>query len=217
MMAKHMKFVSFIALIAIVVLAGCSSDESAQASAAETDAAVSAQEEPAPAEQDAGEEPAADETAQTVAAMPSFQTVEDIGMTFSWAVDGDELEIELSGPTTGWIAVGFKPSRMMKDANILIGYVDGSGATMTDQFGTTMTAHRPDADLGGSEDVTVLSGEESDGTTTIRFRIPLDSGDEYDQPLAAGEEMRVILAYGENGADNTSAYHADRSGVDITL
>jgi len=80
-----------------------------------------------------------------------------------------------------------------------------------------MTAHRPDSELGGGDDVEVLSGEETDGATTIRFRIPLDSGDEYDQPLAAGEEMRVILAYGEDGADDTKAYHADRSGVDITL
>ena len=198
-----------ILLVALLAVAGCSGDEPADPAAAAEPVAA---EEPTPVE---SEGPANDE------AMPSddpaFSSAEAIGMTFAWRIDGEELEVELTGPTTGWIAVGLKPSRMMRDANILIGYVNGSQVVMEDHFGTTMTAHRADESLGGTTDLEILSGEERDGSTTIRFRIPLDSGDEYDQPLSAGETIRVILAYGPNGANDTASYHSARGGVDVTL
>ncbi|MFW6355225.1 MAG: DOMON domain-containing protein [Spirochaetota bacterium] len=146
-----------------------------------------------------------------------FATTEAIGMELGWRVVGDELEVRVSGPTSGWVAVGFKPSRAMADANILMGYVNGSDVVMTDQFGTSMSTHQPDDELGGRSDVEVVSGSETSRTTTITFRIPLDSGDEYDQPLAAGETVRVILAYGPNNADDVRTYHVNRTGLEITL
>ncbi len=204
---KHLKSIASILLLAsILILAGCSAEETAESSSPEPESTETVQAEPTP------NETASDEPEET-----AFQTVEETGMSFSWRIVGEELEVELSGPTTGWIAVGFKPSRAMKDANILIGYFDGADVVMTDQFGTTMVAHRRDTELGGELNTEVISGDETDGTTTIRFRMPLDSGDEYDQPLSAGEEMRVIFAYGPNGADDTSTYHAARGGVDMSL
>jgi hypothetical protein len=145
------------------------------------------------------------------------KTVEAIGMVMTWTVADDHLEVELSGPTTGWIAVGFNPTRAMRDADILIGYVDGSEVIMTDQFGTSMTTHAEDDRLGGESNVEVISGNDDGSRTTITFRIPLDSGDEYDHALTPGETYPVIFAYGEPGADNTDAYHANRAGAEITL
>ena len=146
-----------------------------------------------------------------------FATTEAIGMTLAWRVAGEDLEIELTGPTTGWIAVGFNPSRAMKDANILIGYVDGADVVMTDQFGTTMISHRRDDELGGTSDATVVSGSEAGGETRIRVTIPLDSARGDDRPLGAGETVRAILAYGPDGADDTQTYHENRAGLDIEL
>lgn len=136
-------------------------------------------------------------------------------MSLTWRVEAERLQITLSGPTEGWIAVGFRPSRAMKDANIHIGYVDGSDVVMTDQFGTGLITHKPDVELGGNSDIADLSGDESGGTTTIRYSIPLDSGDEYDQPLVPGETIPVILAWGR--ADNTTGAHRDRTTIQITL
>ncbi len=42
-------------------------------------------------------------------------------MKFSWSIDGDKLAASVSGPTTSWVAVGFNPTKAMKDANIIIG------------------------------------------------------------------------------------------------
>mgnify|MGYP006290291141 FL=1 len=219
------RHVSYIWLVVIVLLAfavaSCGGDESAAAE--EPADAVSQAPEPAP---DAQADEGGDDTENAEAAEPDsgsaaeeapFATTEAVGMTLAWRVAGDDLEVELTGPTTGWIAVGFNPSRAMKDANILIGYVDGDDVVMTDQFGTTMIAHRRDDDLGGTGDATVVSGSETGGETTIRFTIPLDSGDEYDQPLAAGETVRAILAYGPDEADDTQTYHEERAGLDIQL
>ncbi|MFW5745360.1 MAG: DOMON domain-containing protein [Spirochaetota bacterium] len=217
---KHLNYVVIIVIALLgFVVASCGGNEESSAADEPADAASQA---PEPAEDTQNDEDtdgsAASESddVSTDDEAP-FATAEAIGMTLGWRITGEDLEVELTGPTTGWIAVGFKPSRGMKDANILIGYVDGDEAVMTDQFGTTMIAHRRDEELGGAGHATVLSGSETDGETTIRFTIPLDSGDEYDQPLAAGETVRAILAYGPDDADDTETYHEDRAGLDIEL
>lgn len=142
-------------------------------------------------------------------------SVTNKGIELSWDVVDDQLEVSVAAPTTGWVAVGFKPTRAMQDANILIGYVSGDEVVVTDQFGVATVQHRLDTEIGGSVDVTVIGGGESDGVTTLAFSIPLDSGDEYDQVLASGEMIRVIMAYGEN--DDIESYHRDRTIVEITL
>lgn len=146
-----------------------------------------------------------------------FKRIDAGGVQFDWKVDGDQLEVVLSADTTGWVAVGFEPSRMMRDANILIGYVAGGEVTVEDHFGNNLTAHRPDVDLGGSRDLIVIGGSESDGRTEIHFSIPLDSGDDYDQPLTAGSEHNLIYAYGADGEDNTRRKHQERGSFTITL
>lgn len=204
--------IAMAAAVALTALAGCGASEGA-----EEEATPAQNEEQQAAEESGTDQNQSESEAEPEMEAPSGGIVEAIGMTLRYEVVGEHLELELTGPTTGWIAVGFKPSRGMKDANILIGYVDGSEVVVSDDFGTTMTAHRPDDRLGGESHVEVISGSEDDNSTTLRFRIPLDSGDEYDQPLTVGETHRLIFAYGENGADDTNSYHAARGSGEITL
>lgn len=201
-----------IAVLTTVVFAGCGASEGSQDVSAQNQETQASQ-------QSATEESENSQQAETETETdaPAGGVVEAIGMSLRYEVVGEHLELELTGPTTGWVAVGFEPSRGMKDANILIGYVDGSDVVVSDDFGTTMTAHRPDERLGGGNNVEVLSGSDDGSSTTIRFRIPLDSGDEYDQALAGGNTYRVIFAHGENGADDTNSYHAARGSGEITL
>jgi hypothetical protein len=147
----------------------------------------------------------------------SFSTVTEAGVTLQWRVQGDRLNVVLSAATTGWVAVGFKPGNGMKNADFLIGYVDGSGAKIRDDFGVSAIAHRDDESLGGKSDIQDPQGSEQGGRTELRFSIPLRSGDRYDQPLAAGEEVRILLAHGPSGADNYNAYHASRGDARIRL
>lgn len=150
-------------------------------------------------------------------AQPAFQQASYGDYQLEWRVVGQELEIRFSAQTTGWVAIGFKPSRMMRDANIIIGYVSGTTVTVEDHFGNRNTSHTQDVRLGGSRDLRVIAGTESGGRTTLHVAIPLNSGDPNDQAMAAGEQLRVIYAWGRDGADNTSAYHAGRGSAEIRL
>lgn len=138
----------------------------------------------------------------------AWQELEVSGFLLRWETQtGDNLAVELTGPTTGWVAVGFDPSMMMLDANIIIGYVSGGNTFIRDDFGWQTTSHRADTLLGGTDDVLIDGGSESGGDTQIRFTIPLDSGDQYDKPLVPGNSYPIILARGPNGADDFSTQH----------
>jgi hypothetical protein len=105
----------------------------------------------------------------------------------------------------------------MKDANILILWVDdNSGITMAeDHFGTGRFSHKNDMELGGSQDIIVLSGKQNETSTEVNFTIPLNSGDEFDSPLVRGETYRLLLA--SNDSDNISWKHNKKYAQDIVI
>jgi len=153
----------------------------------------------------------------TVAAQ-DWQELTVDGFTLRWAtLEGGNLGIELTGPTTGWVAVGFDPEQMMQGANLIIGYVESGTPSLRDDWGVALTSHASDVSLGGSDDVTVDGGSESGGETTIEFTIPLDSGDDYDNPMEPGSTYPVILARGPDGADDFTTYHAFVTVAEIEI
>lgn len=133
------------------------------------------------------------------------------GIKLQWKVEGSNLDVILSAPTTGWVAVGFDPSNRMQGANIILGKVDNGIPEVRDDFGSAPTDHTDD----DSQDATINGGAEVDGITTIRFSIPLDSEDSNDKPLVEGESYKVILSYGSN--DDFDQKHSTRTSVTITL
>lgn len=146
-----------------------------------------------------------------------FKRVEVGELQFDWMVDGEDLVIRMSGPTTGWVAIGFDPETAMQGANFLMGTVVNGEAVVRDDFGNGMFSHKSDVDLGGSSDITVISGSESEGKTTVEFSIPLDSGDAYDKALIPGESYRVIWAYGQSNDETFQLKHVARGGFDVEL
>jgi hypothetical protein len=138
---------------------------------------------------------------------------EDVGMELHWSVIGDKLYIGLRSPGHGWLAVGFDPDGpMMRGADIVIGYVQDGQAFANDDYSDTQVSHKPDTDLGGTDDVAEVAGSEDEQGTTLEFVRPLDTGDSYDKPITPGEKF-VMLAYAEE--DNWTAYHAKRGTVQI--
>lgn len=142
--------------------------------------------------------------------------VEARAMNFAWSVDGGTLKAKMSAETTGWVAVGFNPSDMMKGANIIIGYVKDGKVVLEDHFGNRSTGHSADEKLGGSSDVTVVGGSEENGLTTIEFTIPLNSGDKYDGVLVPDGDTTVLMAYGPD-RDSLSPHHNYRTKKIINL
>ncbi len=143
-------------------------------------------------------------------------TLEDNGMELSWKVADDQLHIKISAETTGWVGIGFNPTEQMKDANYIIGYVKDGEVVLGDHFGDQKWNHREDKTLGGTEDLTVVDGKESEGRTTLEFSLPLDSGDAYDGVIDPQGETVVLLAYGGN-RDSLRAMHKYRKTLTLNL
>lgn len=144
-------------------------------------------------------------------------TVADVTFEYRVLADGTTLEGKLTGETTGWVAVGFNPTSVMRNANIIIGYVSGTTAQIRDDWGNSNTSHVSDVSMGGSSNVTLIQGTEAAGVTMLNFTIPLNSGDQYDQALAVNQSYPIILARGANGADNYTGMHADADFAQISL
>lgn len=139
------------------------------------------------------------------------------GITLRWRTVEGLLKVELTAPTTGWLAVGFDPATGMLRANIIIGYVQAGIPWLRDDYGDTADSHRADIDAGGSNDILSTNGIEENGSTIIYFTIPLDSGDDRDRLLEAGESYPVILIYGEDDADDFSSVHRFTAQTTINI
>jgi len=154
-------------------------------------------------------------TMQSVVNAKGYREASLIGMKLQWKFDGQDLEIVLTAPTTGWVAIGFDPSTMMKDANFILAYVKDGQVSAIDQYGSQLTNHSPDTTLGGTDDVTAVSGSDDGNTTEVTLRIPANSGDKYDHALAPGEEHTVLLAYGPK--DDFETQHTARGKLKLIL
>ncbi len=134
-----------------------------------------------------------------------------------WRVNGDYIYIAMVGETTGWVAIGFEPTTMMKDADIVIGYVALDGTVhVDDQYSTGATGpHKSDTSLGGTMDIEEYGGREDNGVTVIEFKRKLTTGDPYDKDLAGKAAIQIIWALGP-GDDFTSKHFKAGYG-EITL
>jgi DOMON domain len=144
-----------------------------------------------------------------------FVSVTSAGVTLKFKVVETDLHCILSTETSGWISVGFNPSSMMKDANFIIGYVSGGTGFMRDDWGISSTTHSSDVGLGGTEDIELIDASESSGVSELEFKIPLDSGDQFDRVLEIDQTYPIILARGDT--DDFDSYHSDVGYANITL
>jgi hypothetical protein len=143
---------------------------------------------------------------------------EAAGVTLRWANDDEYLYAALEAQTEGWVAVGFDPEDRMKGANFIFGYVSGGQTSIHDMFGTRPFgpgSHPSDEQLGGQNHVAAFGGIEEGGRTIVEFKIPLDSGDEYDKPLRAGSTYPILLAVGSS--DSIEMYHAGRDYSEVAI
>lgn len=144
-----------------------------------------------------------------------YKQIETIDMNFQWKISGSSIEMIVFAPADGWVGVGFDPQEFMKGANFVLGYVADGAAAIEDHYGNQLINHAKDTELGGTDDVTLISGVENSSGTTLRFSIPLDSGDEYDKPLTAGSTHKVVLAYGL--ADDFTTAHSETTRTTVEL
>ncbi len=139
-----------------------------------------------------------------------------VGVEVNWSVDKSALRIGLVSPGTGYVAIGLDAQSMMDKANILLGAVVNGSVVARDDVGTGLFSHAADTSAGGRDNILAAAGREVDGKTVMEFAIPLSSGDPADRPLAAGQTVKIIVAYHAT-SDDFSERHSRRAAGEITL
>ncbi len=134
-----------------------------------------------------------------------------------WRVENDTIIMAMEGKTTGWVAIGIEPSDMMKDADMIFGWISDSGeASILDCFSTgTLGPHPPDTDLGGTSDILCYGGKETAGKTKVEFKRLLATGDTRDQNIPSDGEITVIWATGPN--DDFESQHKERGYGELNI
>jgi hypothetical protein len=131
-----------------------------------------------------------------------------------WSSTDDTLRMAMQADNQGWVAVGFQPGSRMRDADMAFGLMRDGMAVVLDSFSTgDFGPHRPDVELGGTDDLVSYGGARTGSMTTFEFERRLDTGDQRDVVLRRWEVTQVIWSYGSS--DNERLQHSVRGYADI--
>ncbi len=136
-------------------------------------------------------------------------------MQVDWLVSENELQLKVKAQTNGWVGIGFNPSKGMKDAWFVLGSLKDGKVTVSEDHGTTETAHRSVADLEGTASVQNASGSNANNETEIRFSMPLAPPGSLDKPIVTDADMNVLIAYGDTIA--LQQIHKFRAKLKVNL
>ena len=120
-------------------------------------------------------------------------------MEISWKNDQEYLYLAMNASTDGWLAIGFEPQEWMKDADIILASVQGSKATVLDEYCTgNYGPHVEDTMLGGTNDIVEFGGGKEAGRTVIELKRKLDTGDKFDKAFSPGQAISIIWALSDS-------------------
>ena len=130
---------------------------------------------------------------------PARQGYSGGDMEISWMNDEEYLYLALNGSTDGWLSIGFDPLEWMKNSDIILASVQGSEATVLDEYCTgNYGPHIEDTLLGGTNDIAEFGGSKGAGRTVIELKRKLDTGDRFDKAFSPGQAISIIWALSEN-------------------
>ncbi|XP_033106274.1 DBH-like monooxygenase protein 1 [Anneissia japonica] len=139
---------------------------------------------------------------------------EEYEVLLKWRIDGDDIFIEMSAKTQGYVAIGFSPNGGMPGSDIVAGWVKDGKAFLSDRHAITYS--KPNID--SSEDYELLYGYENGGKTTIGFKRKLETCDTNDYTITT-DTARIIWALNDNDPANQDdlMYHLTSRGVRSVL
>ncbi|CAF0868727.1 unnamed protein product [Brachionus calyciflorus] len=130
-----------------------------------------------------------------------------------WKIlNGNEIQLELHCQTTGYCALGLSHTGGMPSSDMVIGWVDQSGAHLWDTYSRLRTSPTKDP----QQDWTLLEAREVNGYTILKMKRKLDTGDSQDRPIT-NEPTFLLFAW--NNADPVNdnwLYHSQNKQVAFT-
>ncbi len=132
-----------------------------------------------------------------------------------WDSDEEYIYVGIKAKTSGFVAMAVQPGSLVKNADMVLGFVKDGEVTVYDMFSIGDNGlHPPDTELGGTNDILEFGGSEEDGFTTIEFKRTLDTGDDHDNPLSKGVN-KIIWSYGSS--DSPTLKHFNRGHGELNL
>jgi len=137
------------------------------------------------------------------------------GVELLWRVEGEEVELVVSAPTTSWVGLGWRPLSSTKacqkfpahlstprgrDFNgmdctdMVVGSARSGLSRVGDYYTRDRSTPRRDGDWGGEDDLVAAHAWEEEGRTTVRV-VRRVQGGVSDHPLKG--QLHVIWAYGQ--------------------
>ena len=117
------------------------------------------------------------------------------GMTLSYRLLAEEIELQLTAPTTGWVGVGFNSRNSIVKSDLYLLRVKEGKVEGLDLYVVGAGNPREDTELGGTNSLILLEGLEKNSTTQVNLRLPFPSGDKFDYLHHQDKEFWLILAY----------------------
>ena len=139
------------------------------------------------------------------------------GFRLSWSIRGDRIHMAFAADARGWVAVGFEPTVVMDQADMLFGWVEPDGtahvvdAMSTGEFGP----HPPDTSLGGTDDILASAATERGGRTTVEVTRLLVTGDAQDKPIPRAGPLKVIFSYADSDSFSQGHSRAGTATIDL--
>jgi len=131
---------------------------------------------------------------------PARQGYSGGDLEVSWKNDADSLYLGLNGSTDGWLAIGFEPFEWMKDADMILGYLENGKAMVLDEYCTgNYGPHTKDTMLGGTNDILESGASQMNGRTVIELKRKLSTGDRFDKAFRPGQAISIIWALSDKG------------------
>ncbi|WKN44533.1 DOMON domain-containing protein [Tunicatimonas pelagia] len=115
-------------------------------------------------------------------------------ITFQYRLHADSLEIQVSAPTHGWVAVGFhNDAKLIGNDLLMFSVIDGM--VVYQEYIRNWNDHPEDTALGGENSIDVIGYLEDETSTTVKFKIPINSGDSFDTIHQPNRDFYLLLAY----------------------
>ncbi len=119
-------------------------------------------------------------------------------MNMTYQIVGDEIQIQLKAPTTGWLGIGFNSTNSIVKSDLYLPRVRNGSLEGIDMYVAGAGNPKNDTLLGGSNNLKLINGIEDNNSTELTFRLPLPSNDKYDYTHSLSREFWLILAYSQS-------------------
>jgi len=144
-----------------------------------------------------------------------MQEISKNDMTVKWNIEQEIIHIEMEAPTDGWVAIGFNESTSLSGTYLLMGRVINGNAEIVEHYTDKPGSYKPIAEYGIANQTDLLSGEETENLTRIRFSIPISAASTYHKELLPKSTWNLLMAYSLE--DDFQHHSIMRTSVNIEL